>query len=237
MRRFRDHASVIGSLLLAIMGCSSTMDEPDAPDLVTSPVDGGSTEDPGMDASNDASTPPWADAGTNDDAGTPDLKPSCVTRIQYGSSWFHPGNHPDDFDVVQGEVLWDGSCIDDGDNSYAVLSNGWKPRFQGHSACVMALDHESCADTAATCTTRIAYGASWQAPAGHTERVDVVANQVTWNGGCEATGQNSFARLSNGWVPHFQGANGCNMRFAYEEYGGRSTNRLFTGGCADPCGT
>ena len=33
-----------------------------------------------------------------------------------------------------------------GANSYAVLSNGWKPYFAGHNACIMAFDHTGCPD-------------------------------------------------------------------------------------------
>jgi GH43 family beta-xylosidase len=196
--------------------------------------DAGRSEDSDPDAGEDASTPARPDAGSSDDAGTPDPNAKCVTRIQYGSSWFHPGNHADDFDIAKGDVRWDGSCVDDGDNSYAVLSNGWKPRFQGHASCVMAIDHENCVDAATTCSTRIAYGDSWQAPQGHNSHVDEVKNRVTWNGACEPTGQNSFAQLSNGWKPHFDGANACRMGFAYEECGGLYTNQLFNGGCPDP---
>src|SRR6185312_10718761 len=109
----------------------------------------------------DASIDASIEAGTQSDAVAP-----CTTRIQYGAAWIHGANHPDDFDVASGPVTWDGTCTDDGTNSYATLSNGWKPYFSGHSACVIAFD-ESASCGAGTCATRVAYGAGWMAPANH----------------------------------------------------------------------
>ena len=46
---------------------------------------------------------------------------ACSTRITYGDRWIHPG-HPEMYDVASGLVTWDGSCVNEGTNSYAVLS-------------------------------------------------------------------------------------------------------------------
>lgn len=71
-------------------------------------------------------------------------RPPCTTRIQYGDAWIHGGNHPDDFDVAQGSITWDGVCTDDGANSYALLSNGWQPHFEGAGACALSFRYEGC---------------------------------------------------------------------------------------------
>src|SRR4051794_15466469 len=88
--------------------------------------------------------------GTSADGGDPEPPPAaapCTTRISYGDRWIHGASHPSQEDVASGDVTWDGTCIDDGNNSYAVLSNGWKPYFQGHSGCALAID-PSCAPPA-----------------------------------------------------------------------------------------
>jgi GH43 family beta-xylosidase len=165
----------------------------------------------------------------------PDLpQPACTTRITYGSAWIHPENRESRFDLVNADVRWDGQCIDEGNNSYAVLSNGFKPYFVGRASCVIAFDHEHCADTRESCSTRIAYGESWQRPAGRTQRFDLLTGVVTWNGACTSSGTTSSAKLSNGWIPHFSGEDACSLGFAYEECGGVYTNPVIPGGCADP---
>ncbi|WP_236515744.1 glycoside hydrolase family 43 protein [Sandaracinus amylolyticus] len=169
------------------------------------------------------------------DAGEADAGPPpapCSTRITYGSAWIR-GERTTDFDVVRADVRWDGVCTNEGSNSYAVLSNGWRPYFTGHNACVIALDHTGCPNTDAACTTRITYGESWIAPAGRTSRTDRVTGRVTWNGGCRNRGAESYATLSNGWTPTFRGNNACNIGFAYSECGGLYTNAVITS-CADP---
>src|SRR4051812_28401790 len=88
---------------------------------------------------------------------------SCTTRVQYGAAWIHGSAHPADFDVADGAVTWDGTCTDDGANSFAVLSNGWKPYFSGHSACVLAFDATASCKVDTKCTTRVSYGAGWMA--------------------------------------------------------------------------
>src|SRR5580765_3637087 len=111
---------------------------------------GGADSDGGVDASRDTST-------TTD--ASPEAAGPCTTRVEYGAAWIHGGNHPDDFDVADGVVTWDGTCTDDGQNSYALLSNGWKPYFSGHSACIIALDSTASCNAGTKCTTRVAYGA------------------------------------------------------------------------------
>ena len=85
-----------------------------------------------------------ADGGDGDLAAGADLAPPCTTRIDYGSAWIHAANHPASFDVADGVVTWDRVCHDDGANSYALLSNGWKPYFTGNDACSLTLDYGAC---------------------------------------------------------------------------------------------
>jgi len=59
--------------------------------------------------------------------------PHCSTRITYASTWIKPAAHPTNVDTVDEKIEWDGTCVDDGANSYATLSNGWKPYFTGHA--------------------------------------------------------------------------------------------------------
>ncbi|HEY1697771.1 MAG TPA: glycoside hydrolase family 43 protein [Polyangiaceae bacterium] len=133
-------------------------------------------------------------------------------------------------------MTWDGSCIDDGANSYATLSNGWKPYFTGNSACILALDSTaSCGATGtAACTTRVSYGAAWLPPAGHTATYDDVAGRVFSDGTCVGSGGDSYANLSNGWQPHFTGANACALSFMYTQCGGLYTNPVIPTDCPDP---
>jgi len=90
------------------------------------------------------------DPGDLDGGGGGDLAPGadlaqpCTTRIDYGSAWIHAANHPASFDVTDGVVSWDRVCHDDGANSYALLSNGWKPYFTGNDACSLTLDYSAC---------------------------------------------------------------------------------------------
>lgn len=156
----------------------------------------------------------------------------CATRITYGDAWIHPAGHPDPFDDVGGPLTWDGVCTDDGSSSFAVLANGWKPYFAGHSACVIALD--STCPGAPACTTRVSYGGAWLAAPGHPATYDDVAGRVFWDRGCVNQGGGSFATLSNGWAPHFTGADACAMSFAYQGCGGLYENPSIPGGCADP---
>ena len=87
------------------------------------------------------------DAGTGDeDAGEGDAGPRvvCSTRVTYGPAWFHPENHPENFDVTAGYVTWDGVCNNDGTNSYAVLSNDWMPFFMGIGTCSIVFEYTYC---------------------------------------------------------------------------------------------
>lgn len=155
----------------------------------------------------------------------------CSTRISYGATWMAPANHPARYDDVTDEVTWDGTCTDDGANSYAVLSNGFHPYFTGRSACVIALDETAaCANVAPTCTTRITYGAGWIAGANHPASYDDVTGRVFGDGVCHA---NSYATLSNGFVPHFA-TGSCPLAWRYEQCGGLYTNPGISHDCPDP---
>jgi GH43 family beta-xylosidase len=174
---------------------------------------------------------PTADApatSDGDDGGTP---PACATRISYGAAWIAAQGHTNRYDDVAGEVTWDGTCIDDGANSYAVLSNGFKPYFTGHSACILALDETTgCANAAPACTTRITYGTGWVAAANHPNSYDDVAGRVFGDGVCHA---NSYATLSNGFTPHYAGGT-CPIAWRYEQCGGLYTNPDIPHDCPDP---
>ena len=167
------------------------------------------------------------DAGDADAAVEAPSAP-CTTRIQYGAAWIHPPNHPDDFDVVDGAVTWDGACTDEGGASFATLSNGFKPYFAGSSACVIALDESSCG--AGACATRVTYGAGWLAPEDHAATYDDADGRVFSDGVCHG---GTYANLSNGWQPHFSGG-ACPLSFRYEQCGGLYTNPVIPGDCPDP---
>ena len=156
------------------------------------------------------------------DAPASDAAP-CATHVTYGRAWIHPANHAAQDDTAAGSVTWDGTCSDDGANSYAVLSNGWRPYFTGSSACELALDH-SCGP--GSCATRITYGAAWLPPPNHPAQFDDVPGRVF--GACGG----SVGELSNGWVPHYSGA--CAMSFRWSECGGLYENPVLPHDCADP---
>ncbi|HXU70689.1 MAG TPA: glycoside hydrolase family 43 protein [Polyangia bacterium] len=195
----------------------------------------------------DAGTP--ADPATSDGGGIPgadtdlgavdgnDLGPAaapCSTRVTYGQAWIHGASHPAQDDQAAGLVTWDGSCTDDGANSYALLSNGWKPYFAGHAACVIALDYaDGCAQPAA-CSTRVRYGAAWLPPANHAASYDDVGGRLFSDGACVNSGGDSYSTLSNGWAPHFSGSDACALSFEYRGCGGLYANPVMPGGCADP---
>ncbi|WP_224250083.1 glycoside hydrolase family 43 protein [Hyalangium gracile] len=157
---------------------------------------------------------------------------ACSTRVTYGDRWIRPSGHPAQYDIAANLVTWDGTCVNEGTNSYAVLSNGWKPYFTGNNACVLALDTDCSGAT--TCSTRISYSAAWLPPAGHTARFDDVGGRVFWDRGCTNEGTNSYATLSNGWKPYFTGNNKCGMSFRYTGCGGLYQNPVVPVGCADP---
>jgi GH43 family beta-xylosidase len=180
-----------------------------------------------LDAGNEGSATGGAGGSAGSSAGG---SGPCTTRISYGDTWIHPASHPDAFDDVAGSVSWDGACTDDGQNSTATLSNGWKPYFSGHSACVMALD--TTCPGAPACTTRISYGKNWLPAPNHPAHYDDVPGRVYWDRACVTQGATSYATLSNGWAPHFNGT--CAMSFRYEGCGGLYQNPVVPGGCADP---
>ena len=151
-------------------------------------------------------------------SGTPDAPAACSTVITYGDSWIHPGGHPAQTDTTEGVVTWDGACVDAGASSYAVLSNGWRPYFAGHS-CALALDHPGCNVTSA-CTTRVSYGATWIPAANHPASYDDLTGRVFWTGTCAASGSDSVAYLSNGWAPRFTGSQSCALGFRWMGCGG-----------------
>ncbi|WPB75500.1 glycoside hydrolase family 43 protein [Archangium violaceum] len=157
---------------------------------------------------------------------------ACTTKITYGDAWMKPSGHTTWYDTASGSVTWDGVCHNDGINSYAVLSNGWKPYFLGLNSCVMALDSDCTAG--ATCSTRVSYGPSWLAPAGHPNRFDDVSGRLFWDRACVNSGANSYAGLSNGWAPYFTGSNACAMSFRYTDCGGLYKNPVLPVDCADP---
>ena len=153
---------------------------------------------------------------------------ACSTRITYGDRWIHSGTNM--VDVTSGLVTWNGACVNEGSNSYAVLSNGWKPYFTGNNACVMALDTD-CSGTQA-CSTRITYNDKWiHANPG---TYDDAGGRVFWDRACVNESPNSYASLSNGWKPYFSGSNGCGMSFMYSGCGGLYQNPVFGSDCADP---
>ncbi|MCC7538412.1 MAG: family 43 glycosylhydrolase, partial [Deltaproteobacteria bacterium] len=252
--------SALAGCALALAACAGELSE-------TDPLaDGGARDARASDASLDADGPTLdagaTDAATRDadpsspdastDAGDVDLgapldasdprdagppPEPCTTRITYGSSWIHGPDHPAQHDDAPGVVTWDGTCVRDGSNSYATLSNGWRPYFEGPTSCILALDvRGDCSPApAASCATRVTYGASWLRAPAHPADFDDVAGIVTWDGVCRgAAGGASSALLSNGWVPHFDGADACALSFRYEQCGGLFTNPVVPVDCPDP---
>ncbi|HUS29640.1 MAG TPA: glycoside hydrolase family 43 protein [Kofleriaceae bacterium] len=166
------------------------------------------------------------------DAGPPDAS-TCTTRITYASTWMKPDGHVGSTDVVDGVVEWDGTCTDDGANSYATLSNGWKPYFSGKQACAIALDYSECRVTG-RCTTRITYASTWSHATTHPEQFDDVNARVFWDGACTNVASASYAKLSNAWQPYFTGNNACGMSFRWTNCGGLYSNPVLPMDCPDP---
>jgi arabinan endo-1,5-alpha-L-arabinosidase len=189
----------------------------------------------GNGASGNPGTGGKAGAGSGGKAGSGGSPPEpvpCTTKITYGSRWIHPDGHPG-YDVAQGNITWDGTCTPDGANSYATLSNGWKPYFQGHS-CTMAFERTGCAGAPTSCRTRVSYGPAWLAAPNHPAKYDDVGGRVSWSGECVTSGSNSSGQLSNGWGPTFSGKNNCQLSFSYQECGGLYTNPVIGTDCPDP---
>ncbi|MCB9604074.1 MAG: family 43 glycosylhydrolase [Sandaracinus sp.] len=229
----RSIAEAFAPLFCVLLACSTSPGDPS--------LDGGSPRDAQVDAPSsrvdadvevDASEPPPSDAGVDAPAPEP-----CVTRITYGNAWIRGGDHPASHDDASGVVTWDGVCVDEGANSYATLSNGWRPYFRGHGACVIAFDARGACEPAPapSCRTRITYGDAWIHGDGHPASYDDVNGVVTWEGTCRASsGGRSFARLSNGWEPHFTGSDACGLSFRYESCGGLFANPVIALDCPDP---
>jgi GH43 family beta-xylosidase len=201
--------------------------------VVPAPAAGG---DPAPDstAGSPGGTPSPVGGTVDRSGGTAGSGAGCTTRITYGDAWIHGAQHPGQSDSAAGTVGWDGVCHDDGANSYALLSNGWKPYFAGHGACVLAFDYAGCAGAPAACTTRATYGAAWLHPANHPAQYDELAGRLTWDRACHPSGGQSYATLSNGWAPHFDGSDGCAISLAYSQCGGLYRNAVLPAGCADP---
>jgi len=68
----------------------------------------------------------------------------CGTRVSYGPSWLKAPNHPASHDDLSGALTWDGICHASGSQSWAQLSNGWKPYFSGSNGCDLAFRHTAC---------------------------------------------------------------------------------------------
>lgn len=211
--------------LIADAGADAATDADAAThDAGTSGADGGS-EDAGA----------AVDAEVGTDAGP--LPVPCATRITYGSTWIRAAGRTSDHDDVADRVTWDGVCHPDASgNSYAELSNGWRPFFHGASGCVIALDVSGdCASPPPdTCTTRLTYGSSWLRAPGHAADYDEGRGVVTWSGECPGAGSDSSATLSNGWAPHFRGGGSCQISLRYEQCRGLYANPVFDQDCADP---
>lgn len=161
---------------------------------------------------------------------------SCTTRISYGSRWIPHDRRTSDFEDVAGEVTWDGTCRNEGPNSYATLSNGWKRHFEGHDTCIIALDtSDSCLGSRAACNTRMTYASAWLHPDSHSSQYDDVSGVVSWSGECDnVSGGRSRARLSSGGAPHFAGSNACGVSFRYRQCGGLYNNPVVDVDCPDP---
>jgi arabinan endo-1,5-alpha-L-arabinosidase len=227
--------SVFPAVLIgtAMAACSSSSET--APG---SPQGDAGFAEPGLDSGAQPEAAPLQEGGRDaypgpTEAASPEAATPCSTRVSYGSAWIHSSNHPAMYDVAQVRVTWDGTCIDDGANSYALLSNGWKPYFTGNSACILALDYQgSCGTVPSACTTRVTYGPAWVPPANHPAHYDDVPGRVFGDGACHAAGGQTYADLSNGWQPHFNG--GCALSFEHTQCGGLYANPVIPHDCADP---
>jgi arabinan endo-1,5-alpha-L-arabinosidase len=158
---------------------------------------------------------------------TPDADVPCTTVITYGSSWIRsPGHDDTSVDIAIGDVTWDGICHAEGNNSFAVLSNGWKPYFEGKGTCAIAIDSTCSAER---CSTRITYGTPWIHAADHPAQYDDVDGRVFWDGTCSA---DNSATLSNGWAPHFTSS--CDLSLRWNGCGGLYVNPVIAKDCPDP---
>jgi arabinan endo-1,5-alpha-L-arabinosidase len=186
------------------------------------------------DATRPEDGPLIGDTSVSADAASAQEAAPCTTVLSYGSAWIAPPNHPATYDTVAGPVTWDGTCTNDGANSYALLSNGFKPYFTGSGACVIALDESASCGPASSCTTQVTYGAAWIPPANHPNLYDVIPGRVFSDGTCEDMGTDSYIDLSNGWQPHFTGGGACDLSFEYTQCGGLYDNPVIPTDCPDP---
>ena len=130
-------------------------------------------------------------------------------------------------------TLKSGALVLDGANSYAVLSNGWRPYFAGHGRCEVSLDAQDCPGVTGACATRFTYGDSWLHPSDHPAQWDDIADVGAWDGVCHRDGADGFAALSNGWRPHFAGG-ACGVSIRRTQCGARYVNPVIGGDCPDP---
>ncbi|HEX8794600.1 MAG TPA: glycoside hydrolase family 43 protein [Polyangiaceae bacterium] len=226
---------LFAAVAVSAAACSSSSTGTSA----TSGDDSG-TPPPDDDASSSMDASPVTDGSVRDapadrsEADVAEASAPCTTRVTYGSAWIHGANHPASYDDASGKVTWDGTCTDDGANSYATLSNGWKPYFQGNGACIMALDYTASCGVPATCTTRVSYGSAWLPPPNHPATYDDVAGRVFSDGVCHQNKATCDANLSNGWQPNFSGMGTCRLSFMYTQCGGLYANPVIPVDCPDP---
>jgi GH43 family beta-xylosidase len=221
------HAPLVAvAVVMTACGSGSTQD-------ASSTLDGGSETDGSLASDAAGAEDGGGDASRPNDGGTADAAP-CTTTVTYGKTWIHGPNHAAQYDTAQGKVTWDGTCTDSGSNSYATLSNGWKPYFTGHGACILALDYAPSCGAAAACSTRISYGSAWLPPANHPNAYDDVTGRVFSDGNCHDSGNQSYANLSNGWQPYFSGKGACSLSFRYTGCGGLYANPVIPQDCPDP---
>jgi GH43 family beta-xylosidase len=218
----RARPAFLFALVALLGGCG---DGDAAPDLAAAD---------GLGAADAALLGDGASRGPLDAGGADAGPPPCTSRLTYGKGWIHPPNHPEAFDVVPGTVTWDGSCTDDGPNSYALLSNGLRPYFVGNQRCSVAIDRSSCPGAPPGCTTRITYAPAWIHPPNHPEQFDVVQGFVDWDGLCDGNGAGgTVATLSNGWRPNFVFL-GCGLSVLHDQCGPQFVNPVVGDDCADP---
>lgn len=155
---------------------------------------------------------PTADSGSSQDSGTSN---DCSTHVSFGDGWLTEGG--DGFLDVNGYVTWDGTCVADGADSYAELSDGTRIGFAGHEKCVLAFNWDGCAQAPVECGTRIISGAAWIHVENHPAQYDDVEGIVQWKPlTCINEPPNSYLYLSNGWKPYFTGLDSCGVSFRYE---------------------
>jgi arabinan endo-1,5-alpha-L-arabinosidase len=228
----RARTSALGAMALVTTGACSSSDLRATPTSDDGGTGIGVTDDGDASAEDGDSGPAASDAADGPEAG--EAAAPCTTRITYGSPWLHDATtHPTWYDTVAGRVTWDGTCTDDGANSFALLSNGYEPYFQGHDACIVALDYDPSCGVTTPCTTRVTYGASWLSPPNHPAQYDDVAGRVFSDGACHPSGADAYANLSNGWAPTFAGSS-CELSFEYTQCGGLYANPVIAVDCPDP---